>query len=358
MRFERILVTVDDVTLSDDPDRNATDQSQTGPVVHGRAAGPWAVDVAKVGLAGAFQQRPAVGPPSRHDARAAPRADRAGPRSHAALRVRLRHRDRDRDRGHGRGSMRRRLAGLRGDDAEGPHGPLRRQRDLQGHGLRRPSDPRLRLHALAEGREVPPRLRHADELPELPEHRPPRQRRTPARRRSAASSCRRTGRSRRSRSTWITRSGTRSITTPPSSTSTRWPPPRRRTATLAIDDSRDARLHELRGTAPGKPLPWRSCIAGKPPKEGTRRFDPGSVAVDKAASAPSALRSYADYVRYQQRHAGAISTRTGSARSRATSTRHRDGATIEGCRADLYRERARRDPKARLGRARRPHPRA
>jgi hypothetical protein len=50
----------------------------------------------------------------------------------------------------------------------------------------------------------------------------------------------------------------------------------------------------------GKPLPWRSCLADKAPKTGTRAFDPGSVAVNPSASASAALRNYRDYVQYQQ----------------------------------------------------------
>jgi hypothetical protein len=50
----------------------------------------------------------------------------------------------------------------------------------------------------------------------------------------------------------------------------------------------------------GKALPWRSCIADKAPKTGTRAFDPGSVAVNPSAPPSAALRNYGDYVRYQQ----------------------------------------------------------
>lgn len=50
----------------------------------------------------------------------------------------------------------------------------------------------------------------------------------------------------------------------------------------------------------GKALPWRSCMSNKAPKTGTRAFDPGSVAVNPSAPASAALRSYGDYVRYQQ----------------------------------------------------------
>jgi hypothetical protein len=44
LRFTHLLVTVANVTLSDNPDRSPSDQSETGPVV-ARAAGPWAVDL-------------------------------------------------------------------------------------------------------------------------------------------------------------------------------------------------------------------------------------------------------------------------------------------------------------------------
>ncbi len=50
----------------------------------------------------------------------------------------------------------------------------------------------------------------------------------------------------------------------------------------------------------GVDLPWRSCIADKPVKAGTRKFDSGIVRVDPSASPDQALRNYADYVTYQQ----------------------------------------------------------
>lgn len=50
----------------------------------------------------------------------------------------------------------------------------------------------------------------------------------------------------------------------------------------------------------GKPLPWRSCIADKAARPGTRAFDSGSVAVNPNAPPSAALRNYADYVVYQQ----------------------------------------------------------
>jgi len=50
----------------------------------------------------------------------------------------------------------------------------------------------------------------------------------------------------------------------------------------------------------GKALPWRSCVASKPVKQGTRKFDAGSVAVDPMAAPGAALRNYGDYVTYQQ----------------------------------------------------------
>jgi hypothetical protein len=50
----------------------------------------------------------------------------------------------------------------------------------------------------------------------------------------------------------------------------------------------------------GKALPWRSCIAEKPVKQGVRRFDSGNVPVDPNALSGAALRNYSDYVTYQQ----------------------------------------------------------
>lgn len=52
--------------------------------------------------------------------------------------------------------------------------------------------------------------------------------------------------------------------------------------------------------ASGKTLPWRSCVANKPAKSGPRRFDAGSVPIDPTAAPESALRNYADYTRYLQ----------------------------------------------------------
>lgn len=52
--------------------------------------------------------------------------------------------------------------------------------------------------------------------------------------------------------------------------------------------------------ASGAELPWRSCVASKPPKDGTRKFDTGSVPVDPRAAPAAGLRSYADFVSYLQ----------------------------------------------------------
>ncbi len=48
LHFTHLLVTVADVTLSENPDKSSADQSQTDQAV-ARAAGPWAVDLAVVG---------------------------------------------------------------------------------------------------------------------------------------------------------------------------------------------------------------------------------------------------------------------------------------------------------------------
>lgn len=50
----------------------------------------------------------------------------------------------------------------------------------------------------------------------------------------------------------------------------------------------------------GKDLPWRSCSADKPVKTGVRKFDSGSVAVSPTGAPESALRHYGDFVSYQQ----------------------------------------------------------
>lgn len=50
----------------------------------------------------------------------------------------------------------------------------------------------------------------------------------------------------------------------------------------------------------GRDLPWRSCLTDKAVKTGVRKFDSGSVPVNPTAAPESALRSYADYVAYQQ----------------------------------------------------------
>ncbi|MBS2016237.1 MAG: hypothetical protein JST00_25365 [Deltaproteobacteria bacterium] len=53
--------------------------------------------------------------------------------------------------------------------------------------------------------------------------------------------------------------------------------------------------------AEGKPLPWRSCLPDVTPKPGVRRFDSGSVPVVGASGDPaSGLRNYADFAAYQQ----------------------------------------------------------
>jgi hypothetical protein len=44
MHFDRLLVTLDNITLSQNPDLNPGDQSQTGPVVV-QVKGPWAIDL-------------------------------------------------------------------------------------------------------------------------------------------------------------------------------------------------------------------------------------------------------------------------------------------------------------------------
>lgn len=73
--------------------------------------------------------------------------------------------------------------------------------------------------------------------------------------------------------------------------------------TLTLDDL--AKLDPTGFTdAEGRPLPWRSCLSHKPAKVGPRRFDAGNLAVDPTAAPGAALRSYADFVQYQQSNQG------------------------------------------------------
>lgn len=69
--------------------------------------------------------------------------------------------------------------------------------------------------------------------------------------------------------------------------------------TLTLEDLAGADLTSFKDRR-GKALPWRSCLANKPPRSGVRAFDPGSVAVSPGASPEAALRHYADYASYQQ----------------------------------------------------------
>lgn len=69
--------------------------------------------------------------------------------------------------------------------------------------------------------------------------------------------------------------------------------------TLVIDDLAKLDFTSFKDKN-GKDLPWRSCIATKPVKQGVRRFDSGSVPVNPSASPDAALRSYEDFVVYQQ----------------------------------------------------------
>lgn len=69
--------------------------------------------------------------------------------------------------------------------------------------------------------------------------------------------------------------------------------------TLVVDDLAKLDFTSFKD-ASGKALPWRSCLADKPAQTGVRRFDSGSVPVDPNGAPESALRNYADFVTYQQ----------------------------------------------------------
>lgn len=69
--------------------------------------------------------------------------------------------------------------------------------------------------------------------------------------------------------------------------------------TLTLEDLSVADFTSFKDKT-GAALPWRSCVATKEPKQGTRAFDSGSVAVNPMASPETALRHYGDFVSYQQ----------------------------------------------------------
>lgn len=69
--------------------------------------------------------------------------------------------------------------------------------------------------------------------------------------------------------------------------------------TLTLDDLEGVDFTSFKDKK-GAALPWRSCVATKAPKQGTRAFDSGSVAVNPMGSPETALRHYGDFVSYQQ----------------------------------------------------------
>jgi hypothetical protein len=69
--------------------------------------------------------------------------------------------------------------------------------------------------------------------------------------------------------------------------------------TLTLDDLSKADFTSFKDKS-GASLPWRSCVSTKEPKQGTRAFDSGNVAVNPMGSPDTALRHYGDFVSYQQ----------------------------------------------------------
>jgi hypothetical protein len=69
--------------------------------------------------------------------------------------------------------------------------------------------------------------------------------------------------------------------------------------TLTLEDLSAADFTSFKDRK-GVALPWRSCVATKEPKQGTRAFDSGSVPVNPLGAPESALRHYSDFVSYQQ----------------------------------------------------------
>lgn len=72
---------------------------------------------------------------------------------------------------------------------------------------------------------------------------------------------------------------------------------------LSLDDLAGVDFTAFRGPT-GAPLPWRSCIPEVAVKDGERRFDPGSVSVDPTGTPERALRDYRDFVTYVTSTAG------------------------------------------------------
>ena len=147
VHFTRLLVTVDNITLSNGPNVTPGDQSCTEPTV-AKVDGPWAVDLAHSdpsylpGKGGAGEEAVPIAALSNQNY---PAGNTRGVRHQRrdAVRVRLRHRPGDHERDE-RQPRRRRPGRLRADDRRRVRGPLRRHRDVQGHELhlpdRRPSD--------------------------------------------------------------------------------------------------------------------------------------------------------------------------------------------------------------------------
>lgn len=288
VRFDRILVTVGEITLADGPDTSPTDQSVTGPVVS-RARGPWAVDLTRPGAAGAeaFGKNP--------DAQRLASFESLDPASRYAFGFdfvvatsEAQRTNLDADAEGDYADMIARgwsvlyvgAATFKGTDCKasdpaydfsrlpktvkfrlGFHSPVRyvncQNTDLKG----RPFDgeeAQRGVQVLERGDTVAQITLHVDHpFWSTVDH-------------DAAE---------------LYFDQIAAAATPDGD--------------VTLDDLSALDFTSFRDRA-GAALPWRSCLAAKPPREGTRKFDSGSVPVDPTASPEAALRHYGDYVHYQQ----------------------------------------------------------
>ena len=134
VHFTRLLVTLDNITLSNGPDVTPGDQSCTEPTV-AKVTGPWAVDLShsdtQLPAREGGRRRGGGSDRGAEDAEL-PRGEqrRVRHQRHDALRVRLRHRPRHDER-HERQHRRARAGRLRADGRRRVRGALRRDRHVQ-----------------------------------------------------------------------------------------------------------------------------------------------------------------------------------------------------------------------------------
>lgn len=308
VRFERIIVTVDAITLADNPDTSPTDQAQTGTVL-GHAYGPWAVDLTKLGAS--IDLTPKMRP---QDVGA--RSEEMGPNPNAQRLVRftkLDSKDFDTSVRYAFGfsfvaaSAAARQANL---DAEGQADYFRMIQEGQsvlyvGTATFKGTD----------CKSSAPDYKGWDALPKSVRFRFGF--RTP----TSYVNCQNTDLKGKPFAGEEAQRGVQVSASAPSFAQITahtdhpfWSTVDHDAAEMFFDQIAAVAnadgvvtLEDLAKLDPttfrdaqGTELPWRSCVAGKPPKPGTRKFDTGSVAVDPKANPAVGLRNYADFVSYLQ----------------------------------------------------------